>query len=77
MKHLGQVKLIVVMASVVAATAGCRAIKPYEKEYLVHPLMDDASVERLKGPFGQSKRSKEKLSSLGSQSSTSCPTCGG
>lgn len=56
---------------------GCRSIKPYEKEYLVHPTMDDASVERLKGPFGQSKRSKEKLSASGAQSSTSCPTCGG
>ena len=57
--------------------SGCRAIKPYEKEYLLHPTMDDASVERLKGPFGQSKRSKERLSSLGGQTSTSCPTCGG
>ncbi len=56
---------------------GCRSIKPYEKEYLVHPTMDDASVERLKGPYGQSRRTREKLSASGSQSSTSCPTCGG
>jgi hypothetical protein len=43
----------------------------------VHPTMDDASVERLKGPYGQSRRTREKLSASGSQSSTSCPTCGG
>lgn len=68
---------IILMTSMLAAVGGCRSIKPYEKEYLLHPTMDDASVERLKGPFGQARRTKEKLSSAGGQSSTSCPTCGG
>ena len=59
--------------------AGCRAIKPYEKEYLVHPIMDDARVERLSAPYGKSVRPNERLAiaGAGGGSSTSCPTCGG
>ena len=58
-------------------TAGCRTIKPYEKEYLLHPTMDDARVERLSAPYGKSIRPSERLASAGAGSSYSCPTCGG
>ena len=58
--------------------AGCRTIKPYEKEYLLHPTMDDARVERLSAPYGKSIRPNERLASAaGGGSSYSCPTCGG
>ena len=58
--------------------AGCRAIRPYEKEYLVHPTMDDSRVEHLSGSYGQSMRPSERLSKAsGGGSSSSCPTCGG
>lgn len=62
-----------------AGFTSCRSIKPYEKEYLVHPIMDDASVERLSAPYGKTVRPNERLANAagGSSSSTSCPTCGG
>jgi hypothetical protein len=57
---------------------GCRAIKPYEKEYLVHPIMDEARVERLSAPYAKSVRPNERLATAsGGGASTSCPTCGG
>lgn len=64
---------------VLALLSSCRAIKPYEKEYLVHPIMDEGRVARLSAPYGQSVRPKERLGLAGAASgaSTSCPTCGG
>jgi hypothetical protein len=62
----------------VLAISSCRAIRPYEKEYLVHPVMDDARVERVSAPYGKTKRSNERLAIAGAGGgSTSCPTCGG
>jgi hypothetical protein len=67
-----------VAAFAVVATSSCRAIRPYEKEYLVHPVMDDARVERVSAPYGKTKRSNERLAIAGAGGgSTSCPTCGG
>jgi hypothetical protein len=58
--------------------SSCRAIRPYEKEYLVHPVMDDARVERVSAPYGKTRRSNERLAIAGAGGgSTSCPTCGG
>lgn len=59
--------------------SGCRAIKPYEKEHLLNPIMDDARVERLSAPYSKSVRRNERLANVGSagSGSTSCPTCGG
>ncbi len=60
--------------------AGCQSIKPYEKEYLLHPFMDDSGLVGVTGDFGQKVCSRyERLSSLGGSASgtTSCPTCGG
>lgn len=60
--------------------AGCATIKPYEKEYLLHPFMDDAALAPLTFDFSQKNCGRyERLSSLGGTASggTSCPTCGG
>jgi hypothetical protein len=70
--------LLVVLALGIVAMSSCRAIRPYEKEYLVHPVMDDARVERVSAPYGKTKRSNERLAIAGAGGgSTSCPTCGG
>lgn len=56
----------------------CAVLKPYEKEYLVHPLMDDASVTKLEGGYVTRTRPNERLAAAGASSgATSCPTCGG
>jgi hypothetical protein len=56
----------------------CRTIKPYEKEYLLHPTMDDSRVGRVSAPYGQSIRPNERLAvAAGGASSYACPTCGG
>jgi hypothetical protein len=59
--------------------AGCESIKPYEKEYLVNPLMDDAALNTLKSDFPLTTASNfERLGSTqGGGGATSCPTCGG
>ena len=59
---------------------GCKTIKPYEKEYLLSPLMDDGPVARLAPKYAYSLLGDfEKLAagSSGGAASTSCPTCGG
>lgn len=68
-----------IVAGCLYCFAGCRSIKPYEKEYLLHPLMDDARVERLSAPYGKAVKPNERLTIAGATggSSTSCPTCGG
>lgn len=63
-----------------AAVSGCVGVKPYEKEYLLSPLMDDAALESLSSDFrGNWSSLFERLSSNGASgaSSGSCPTCGG
>jgi hypothetical protein len=58
--------------------AGCAVVKPYEKEYLLNPLMDDQYVSKLEGSYNVKTRPKERLAAAGVNSgSTSCPTCGG
>lgn len=58
--------------------SSCSVIKPYEKEYLLNPLMDDAAVAKLEGGYVTKTRPNERLASAGGGSgSTSCPTCGG
>ena len=79
-RNVHGVSAIIVSAIIlfVLSLTGCRTIKPYEKEYLLHPTMDDARVERLSGPYGKSIRPNERLASAtGGGSSYSCPTCGG
>jgi hypothetical protein len=57
----------------------CAAIRPYEKEYLLSPLMDDAVVSTLQPAFAKSaSTSQERLASgTAGNGGTSCPTCGG
>jgi hypothetical protein len=59
--------------------ANCRGVRPYEKEYLLLPVMDDQLLERLDHPLMSSQASSiERLGSsgLGLIGGTSCPTCG-
>jgi len=51
--------------------AGCTTIASYQKEFLVHPLMQDktSSISSVADKF-------EQLNSKGSSTGTSCPTCG-
>lgn len=58
----------------------CRTIKPYEKEYLLSPLMDNGAFSPVALNYSSNVVSRvEKLSesSASSSSGSSCPTCGG
>jgi len=72
-------RLILTLIFVSMLVWGCKTVKPYEKEYLLNPLMDDAGVSSLKPEMANSTTGQfEKLSgSGGGGSATSCPTCGG
>ena len=71
MKHLLCVMVLI-------ACSGCRVLKPYEKEYLLTPAMEDESVARLSGDYSTRTRPLERLAGVGTSSgSSSCPTCGG
>jgi hypothetical protein len=70
--------LLLVCASF--ALGACATIKPYEKEYLLHPLMDDSQIGSLTSDvMGVSCSTFEKLAAgaPGSSGASSCPTCGG
>ncbi len=70
-------KLVMIITSLVVFF-GCAVVKPYEKEYLLNPLMDDQSISKLEGSYNVKTRPKERLAAAGvSSGSTSCPTCGG
>ena len=59
-------------------SVSCKSIKPYEKELLLGPLMDDASVGELSGSHVRQLGIKERLATgITGGSSTACPTCGG
>ena len=75
MKGLQNVALLGAMT----VLGACQAIKPYEKEYLLSPIMDDKEVDTLE-PVNLPKAflSFERLSQGGAGAAgTSCPTCGG
>ena len=59
--------------------AGCVSVKPYEKQYLVDPTMDEVRFQSLESTFGKSVcQENEKLGEGASGgAATSCPTCGG
>jgi hypothetical protein len=68
-----------VIGTLIIMTTACTPLKPYEKEYLLDPTMDDLSTSRLSSSVdiylqGQKERLGLGLS-LGGE--TSCPTCGG
>jgi hypothetical protein len=60
--------------------SGCETIKPYEKEYLLDPLMDDGGIARLKSDMRATSSARNERLTAGagaSASGSSCPTCGG
>lgn len=76
---VGFALVAVAMASVLGLV-GCRTIKPWEKEYLLSPLMDDGALAQLQSPFRAATTGAfEKLASSGggASSGAACPTCGG
>lgn len=69
--------LVILMA---VGTTACETLKPYEKEYLLDPTMDDAAVSALNADMmvsGQAGFEKLGLAGQGGAGATSCPTCGG
>ena len=60
--------------------SSCKTIKPYEKEYLLSPLMDEATFSPVAFDYSSRMVSKVEKLSQGAASSlggSSCPTCGG
>jgi hypothetical protein len=77
-KILHMIAYSIFTTSVCLFSTSCTTIKPYEKEYLLHPLMDDASAMKLEGSYTSKTRPRERLASSGfSAGASSCPTCGG
>jgi len=64
---------------VVFSMISCRALLPYEKEYLLSPLMEDEKLAPWQSGFTSVGFSRiERLSSQSGTGMTgSCPTCGG
>lgn len=81
----GDVDMRIAAAAVLAMLAsaclqGCETVKPYEKEYLLSPAMDDATLWRLDASIMTSAaQAYEKLGKggPGAGGGSSCPTCGG
>jgi hypothetical protein len=72
--------LVVAVALTGSAASGCTTLKPYEKEYLLNPAMDDDAVQALSSPLAISaSATHEKLGQQGGAGAgaTACPTCGG
>ena len=76
---LARICAVGMFAVTLAALGGCTTLKPWEKEHLLHPLMDDASLQSLNSPFRTAAAAKfEKLAGVsGSSQGGACPTCGG
>ncbi|MEY4631009.1 MAG: hypothetical protein RIQ81_1129 [Pseudomonadota bacterium] len=59
--------------------SGCRTLKPYEKEHLLKPAMDDARLQSLEPVYARSTAAQfEKLAAgaAAGGGGSSCPTCG-
>lgn len=75
-------KILLKVSALVAYSylaTSCATIKPYEKEYLLDPLMSDERTSTLSPSFMRSALGRfEHLSGVsGATSGNSCPTCGG
>lgn len=71
---------IPIVLSMSLVLANCVGVKPYEKEYLLSPLMDEAELQSLNSDFrGLCVAPFERLSGsgVGGAAGSSCPTCGG
>ena len=70
---------IVVFGFIFILVSACSTIKPYEKEYLLNPLMDDQVSTALTPSMPSvATGSFEKFASgANGGAGSSCPTCGG
>ena len=62
------------------ALAGCETLKPYEKEFLLNPAMDDSALGDVDATMMSSAaQAFEKLGKggPGAGGGSACPTCGG
>jgi len=59
--------------------SACSTIKPYEKEYLLHPLMDDQVSTALTPSMPSAATTVFEKFATGANggAGSSCPTCGG
>jgi hypothetical protein len=72
--------LLIVSVLMLSGLSSCKTIKPYEKEYLLSPLMDEATFSPIGFDYSSRVVAKVEKLSQGSASSaggSSCPTCGG
>jgi hypothetical protein len=70
----------VVFWCLLGGAVACTPIKPYEKEFLLEPVMTDEWSTDLGAPLMlETMGAQEKLGARGGSGSggTSCPTCGG
>jgi hypothetical protein len=57
----------------------CRTLRPYEKEHLLKPSMDDARLQSLDPVYARSAAAQFERLAAGSAAGgggSSCPTCG-
>ena len=67
------------LAMATMALEACRTLRPYEKEHLLKPSMDDARIGSLEPVYAKSTAAQfEKLAAGTAQGGggSSCPTCG-
>ncbi len=67
------------IAAATMALEACRTLRPYEKEHLLKPAMDDARIGALEPAFAKASAAQfEKLAAGTAQGGggSSCPTCG-
>lgn len=72
-------KIVFLIVGAAAFSSACTTIKPYEKEYLLHPLMDDARTADLTPtmPSAGTSTHEKFATGVGGGAGSSCPTCGG
>lgn len=70
---------LTVLSLVSLTVAGCKSVRPYEKEWLLHPLMEDAALQDLDPRLARDGILRfERLAGVsGSSAGSACPTCGG
>ena len=67
------------MAFAAFGIQACRSLRPYEKEHLLKPAMDDSRIEGLEPNYAKAAAAQfERMGSGANQGGggSSCPTCG-
>lgn len=73
-------RMMLVLSVLLVGATGCVALKPYEKEYLLNPAMDDEHLNAVDATLMISASTTyEKLGKggAGAGGGSACPTCGG